>query len=49
MKLKSKKLISLVFCAVLILTAVILIPQEAGAVETEDEITASRLYAGRRS
>ena len=45
MKLKSKKLISLVFCAVLILTAVILIPQEAGAVETEDEITASRLYA----
>ena len=45
MKLKSKKLISLVFCAVLILTAVILIPQEARAVETEDEITASRLYA----
>ena len=45
MKLKSKKLISLVFCAVLILTAVILIPQEAGAVETEDEITASLLYA----
>ena len=45
MKLKSKKMISLVFCAVLILTAVILIPQEAGAVETEDEITASRLYA----
>lgn len=45
MKLKRKNLISLVFCAVLILTAVIPIPQKAGAQETEDEITASRLYA----
>ena len=45
MKLKRKRLISLVFCAVLILTAVVLIPQKAGAQETEDEITASRLYA----
>lgn len=45
MKLVRRKWISLVFCAVLIMTALVHAPQKAGAQETEDEIPASGLYA----